>query len=92
VSVPLVGPINAAASHIMGASGSGVTSLGRAFANTSAQPHRDADNYFLRLSLAADHAAQEDFGMKPIHRMRGREQSTRTRRGILLPPLRPEQP
>jgi len=32
--------------HIMGASGSGVTTLGRALANALALPHHDSDDYF----------------------------------------------
>src|SRR4051794_41148535 len=32
--------------HITGASGSGVTSLGRAVANALAVPHHDTDDYF----------------------------------------------
>jgi adenylate kinase family enzyme len=32
--------------HIMGASGTGVTSLGRALAETLAVPHHDTDDYF----------------------------------------------
>ena len=32
--------------HIMGASGSGVTSLGRALADALAVPHHDTDDYF----------------------------------------------
>jgi adenylate kinase family enzyme len=32
--------------HIMGASGAGVTSLGRALADTLAIPHHDTDDYF----------------------------------------------
>jgi len=32
--------------HIMGASGSGVTTLGRAVANALALPHQDSDDYF----------------------------------------------
>jgi adenylate kinase family enzyme len=32
--------------HIMGASGAGVTSLGRALADTLAVPHHDTDDYF----------------------------------------------
>jgi adenylate kinase family enzyme len=32
--------------HIMGASGSGATSLGRALADAMALPHHDTDNYF----------------------------------------------
>ena len=32
--------------HIMGASGSGVTTLGRALAGTLALPHHDTDDYF----------------------------------------------
>jgi adenylate kinase family enzyme len=32
--------------HIMGASGSGVTSLGRASADALAIPHHDTDDYF----------------------------------------------
>jgi adenylate kinase family enzyme len=34
--------------HIMGASGAGVTSLGRAVAETLAIPHHDTDDYFWR--------------------------------------------
>jgi adenylate kinase family enzyme len=34
--------------HIMGASGSGVTSLGRALADSLAMPHHDTDDYFWR--------------------------------------------
>ena len=32
--------------HITGASGAGVTSLGRALANALAIPHHDTDDYF----------------------------------------------
>jgi adenylate kinase family enzyme len=32
--------------HVMGASGSGVTSLGRALADALALPHHDSDDYF----------------------------------------------
>jgi adenylate kinase family enzyme len=32
--------------HIMGASGAGVTSLGRALADALAIPHHDTDDYF----------------------------------------------
>jgi adenylate kinase family enzyme len=32
--------------HIMGASGAGVTSLGRALADALAVPHHDTDDYF----------------------------------------------
>ncbi len=34
--------------HIMGASGAGVTTLGRALANTLAISHHDTDDYFWR--------------------------------------------
>lgn len=34
--------------HIMGASGAGVTSLGRALADVLAIPHHDTDDYFWR--------------------------------------------
>src|ERR1700733_11975500 len=34
--------------HIMGASGAGVTSLGRALADALAVPHHDTDDYFWR--------------------------------------------
>jgi adenylate kinase family enzyme len=34
--------------HIMGASGAGVTSLGRALADSLAVPHHDTDDYFWR--------------------------------------------
>ena len=34
--------------HIMGASGAGVTSLGRALAEALAVPHHDTDGYFWR--------------------------------------------
>src|SRR5208283_5842465 len=34
--------------HIMGASGAGVTSLGRALAEALAVPHHDTDDYFWR--------------------------------------------
>ena len=37
--------------HIMGASGSGVTSLGRALANSLAMPHHDTDDYFWRPTI-----------------------------------------
>ena len=33
--------------HVMGASGAGVTSLGRALADALAIPHHDTDDYFL---------------------------------------------
>jgi adenylate kinase family enzyme len=32
--------------HVVGASGAGVTTLGRALANTQAAPHHDTDDYF----------------------------------------------
>ena len=34
--------------HIMGASGAGVTSLGRGLADALAIPHHDTDDYFWR--------------------------------------------
>ena len=37
--------------HIMGASGSGVTSLGRALADSLAIPHHDTDDYFWRPTI-----------------------------------------
>ncbi|MBR1231503.1 hypothetical protein [Bradyrhizobium sp. AUGA SZCCT0182] len=37
--------------HIMGASGSGVTSLGRALADSLAMPHHDTDDYFWRPTI-----------------------------------------
>jgi adenylate kinase family enzyme len=37
--------------HIMGASGSGVTSLGRALADSLATPHHDTDDYFWRPTI-----------------------------------------
>jgi adenylate kinase family enzyme len=36
--------------HVMGASGAGVTSLGRALADALAIPHHDTDDYFWRLT------------------------------------------
>ncbi|MGH6641377.1 MAG: hypothetical protein ACRED3_01645, partial [Bradyrhizobium sp.] len=37
--------------HITGASGSGVTSLGRALADSLAMPHHDTDDYFWRPTI-----------------------------------------
>ena len=34
--------------HIMGASGAGVTTLGRALADTLGLPHHDTDDYYWR--------------------------------------------
>jgi adenylate kinase family enzyme len=39
-------PMKSCRIHIMGASGAGVTSLGRALANALAIPHHDTDDYF----------------------------------------------
>jgi adenylate kinase family enzyme len=39
-------PMKSRRIHIMGASGAGVTTLGRALADAAAFPHHDADDYF----------------------------------------------
>jgi adenylate kinase family enzyme len=39
-------PMKSCRIHVMGGSGSGVTTLGRALADTLAFPHQDSDDYF----------------------------------------------
>jgi adenylate kinase family enzyme len=43
--VPLIGRTDENCIQVMAASGSGASSLGRALAETIAQPHHDADDY-----------------------------------------------
>ena len=44
--IPRAGTMKSCRIHIMGASGSGATSLGRALADALAVPHHDTDDYF----------------------------------------------
>jgi adenylate kinase family enzyme len=44
--IPKAGAMKSCRIHIVGASGSGVTTLGRALADTLAIPHHDTDDYF----------------------------------------------
>jgi adenylate kinase family enzyme len=59
--------------HIMGASGSGVTSLGRALADALAVPHHDTDDYFWQPTVP------------PYQRKRDRTERLRLMQEVFLP-------
>jgi adenylate kinase family enzyme len=59
--------------HIMGASGAGVSSLGRALADVLAIPHHDTDDYFWRPTVL------------PYREMREAEERLRLMREVFLP-------
>ena len=59
--------------HIMGASGAGVSTLGRALADALALPHHDTDDYFWRPTIP------------PYREMRQADDRLRLMREVFLP-------